>query len=230
MGDKKLKPIILEVKVLQASGGHYSQRSGPSSRQCSDRRRNRFETSSLDSINNSPSEMSAQNGSPVLPKSRSMATMKNCSQCVVKPIKLSYSRREVKKAQKLFIIVVFFMLCWIPLYTLNTINVFCHDCFKSKPVFDVLIILSHLNSVGSPFLYAFHMKDFREALRRLLCKCAIRQRHFRDLRRQELFSISQQHSLANNHSLAYRSRGLQHNTLEMYENTPQMTPQMTPHL
>ncbi|CAG2163129.1 unnamed protein product [Oppiella nova] len=207
-------------KVLQVSSGHYSQRSGPSSRQCSDRRKNRFETSSLDSSINSPTDIAGV--SPVLPKSRSLATLKslnhNCSQCVVKPIKLSYSKREVKKAQKLFIIVVFFMFCWIPLYTLNTIHAFCEECQVSKNVVDLMIILSHLNSVGSPFLYAFHMKDFREALRRLLCECAIRQRHFRDLRRQELFSIS----LNPNH------RRVPNNTLEMCENTPEMTPQLSP--
>ncbi|XP_054168224.1 adenosine receptor A1-like [Oppia nitens] len=210
-------------KVLQVSSGHYSQRSGPSSRQCSDRRRSRFECSSLDSIN-SPSDKSDNNSnvSPVLSKSRSLATLKslnhNCSHCIVKPIKLSYSKREVKKAQKLFIIVVFFMLCWIPLYTMNTIEAFCQQCRAPTSIVDLMIILSHLNSVGSPFLYAFHMKDFREALRRLLCECVIRQRHLRDLRRQELFTIN----------LNPYSRRIHNNTLEMYGNTPEMTPQLSP--
>ena len=105
--------------------------------------------------------------------------------------KLSYSRREVKKAQKLFFIVVFFMLCWLPLYTSNTIQAFCHHCpTPSTSWLDFLIILSHINSAGSPFLYAFHMKDFRQALRRLICKGAINKRKLRDLRREELFSIS----------------------------------------
>ena len=104
---------------------------------------------------------------------------------------LSYSRREVKKAQKLFVIVVFFMLCWLPLYTSNTIQAFCGSC-PTPPAFwlDFLIILSHANSAGSPFLYAFHLKDFRSALRRLICNGAINQRKLRDLRREEMFSIS----------------------------------------
>ncbi len=154
-----------------------------------------------------------------MPKSRSLTTLRGHNDCTcnVKPIKLSYSRREVKKAQKLFIIVVFFMLCWIPLYTSNTVQAFCSDC-KPPPsiLVDLLIILSHANSAGSPFLYAFHMKDFREALRRLFCKCAIRQQHLRDLRRQELFSIS-----------GIRARR-NANTLELFGNTPEMTPEISP--
>ena len=189
------------------------------SRKTSERRKERIETNSLESINSASDNSGV---SQVLPKSRSLMTLKNnnCNECVVKPIKLSYSKREVKKAQKLFIIVVFFMLCWIPLYTLNTIKAFCPHCESPRLLLDLFIILSHLNSVGSPFLYAFHMKDFREALRRLLCKCAIRQRHFRDLRRQELFSIS---GFPHN-------RRLLNNTLEMYSktNTPEITPELSP--
>ncbi|KAH7638193.1 7 transmembrane receptor -like protein [Dermatophagoides farinae] len=107
--------------------------------------------------------------------------------------KLNYSRREVKKAQKLFIIVLFFMICWIPLYTSNAFEAFCPQCPKlPASILDFLIILSHINSAGSPFLYAFHMKDFRQALRRLICKGAFNQRKLRDLRREELFNISVQ--------------------------------------
>lgn len=103
--------------------------------------------------------------------------------------KMSYSRREVKKAQKLFVIVVFFMLCWIPLYTSNTVLAFCNQCSPpSATLLDYLIILSHINSAGSPFLYAFHMKDFRDALHRLICKGAINKQKIRELRREELFT------------------------------------------
>lgn len=84
------------------------------------------------------------------------------------------------------------MICWLPLYTSNTIQAFCHqNCPTPSPAWlDFLIILSHINSAGSPFLYAFHMKDFRQALRRLICLGAINKRKLRDLRREELFSIS----------------------------------------
>ncbi|KAJ6216218.1 hypothetical protein RDWZM_007375 [Blomia tropicalis] len=135
--------------------------------------------------------------------------------------KLSYSRREVKKAQKLFVIVVFFMLCWLPLYTSNTVQAFCHQCpVPSATWLDFLIILSHINSAGSPFLYAFHMKDFRQALRRLVFKGAINKRKLRDLRRQEMFSISGRRRCHTTESLSMGKIDREtRSAVECYQNT-----------
>ncbi|KAG8222642.1 hypothetical protein J437_LFUL011918 [Ladona fulva] len=74
-------------------------------------------------------------------------------------------RREVKATQNLAIIVLFFILCWIPLYTINCIKAFCPDCPVEGPLTYFCIILSHLNSAVNPFLYAYHLRDFRAALR-----------------------------------------------------------------
>jgi hypothetical protein len=80
-------------------------------------------------------------------------------------------KREVKATQNLSIIVAFFMICWIPLYTINCINAFCRQCFINESVIYFGIILSHLNSALNPLLYAYHLKDFRGALLRLFtCK------------------------------------------------------------
>lgn len=76
-------------------------------------------------------------------------------------------KREVKATQNLSIIVAFFMICWIPLYTINCINAFCRECFVNETVIYFGIILSHLNSAINPLLYAYHLKDFRGALVRL---------------------------------------------------------------
>ncbi|RWS07176.1 adenosine receptor A2b-like protein [Dinothrombium tinctorium] len=137
----------------------------------------------------------------------------NSSQCTInakvspKVMKISYSRREVKKARKLAIIVVFFMICWIPLYFVNTVQAFCKRCYVAQWVMDMLIVLTHLNSAINPVLYAYHMKDFREAMHRVLCKCVLRRQGLRDIRRQELISTSNvqwrknnQTAPANNHN------------------------------
>lgn len=80
-------------------------------------------------------------------------------------------KREVKATQNLSIIVAFFMICWIPLYTINCINAFCRECFINESVIYFGIILSHLNSAINPLLYAYHLKDFRGAMYRLItCK------------------------------------------------------------
>lgn len=77
-------------------------------------------------------------------------------------------KREVKATQNLSIIVLFFVLCWFPLYTINCVQAFCPQCYVPPAVLDCCIILSHLNSAGNPLLYAYHLKDFRAALRALL--------------------------------------------------------------
>lgn len=76
---------------------------------------------------------------------------------------------EVKATQNLAIIVLFFMACWIPLYTVNCVIAFVKD-FKVNETFMLFcIILSHLNSAGNPFLYAYHLRDFRAALKNFFC-------------------------------------------------------------
>lgn len=77
-------------------------------------------------------------------------------------------KREVKATQNLSIIVLFFMICWIPLYTINCIQAFCVNCHINGTLTDFCIILSHLNSAVNPLLYAYHLRDFRAALKHLL--------------------------------------------------------------
>uniref|UniRef100_A0A1B0GIX6 G-protein coupled receptors family 1 profile domain-containing protein n=1 Tax=Lutzomyia longipalpis TaxID=7200 RepID=A0A1B0GIX6_LUTLO len=79
-------------------------------------------------------------------------------------------KREVKATQNLSIIVLFFMICWIPLYTVNCIKAFCQDCNVPPMMTFTFIILSHVNSAVNPILYAYHLRDFRAALKSLLLK------------------------------------------------------------
>ncbi|EDW14350.1 uncharacterized protein LOC6572783 isoform X2 [Drosophila mojavensis] len=79
-------------------------------------------------------------------------------------------KRDVKATQNLSIIVLFFMICWIPLYTINCIKAFCPNCYVHPKLTLFCIILSHLNSAVNPVLYAYHLKDFRLALKNLMLK------------------------------------------------------------
>ncbi|VVC95321.1 unnamed protein product [Leptidea sinapis] len=78
-------------------------------------------------------------------------------------------KREVKATQNLAIIVFFFIVCWIPLYTINAIKAFMPQLDIPNPLTYFCIIVSHLNSAINPLLYAYHLKDFRAALKGLLC-------------------------------------------------------------
>ncbi|XP_041977706.1 adenosine receptor A3 [Aricia agestis] len=78
-------------------------------------------------------------------------------------------KREVKATQNLAIIVFFFIICWIPLYTINAIKAFMPTLDIPNTLTYFCIIFSHLNSAINPLLYAYHLKDFRAALKGLIC-------------------------------------------------------------
>lgn len=78
-------------------------------------------------------------------------------------------KREVKATQNLAVIVFFFIICWIPLYTVNTIKAFMPELDIPNPLTYVCIIITHLNSAINPLLYAYHLRDFRAALKGLIC-------------------------------------------------------------
>ncbi|XP_026811509.1 adenosine receptor A2b-like [Rhopalosiphum maidis] len=87
-------------------------------------------------------------------------------------------KSEVKATQNLSIIVAFFAVCWMPLYTINCVQAFCDDCPVPASLMHGCIVLSHLNSAGNPLLYAYHLKDFRNAFKSLLlCKKSSRHRN-----------------------------------------------------
>jgi hypothetical protein len=76
-------------------------------------------------------------------------------------------RAEGKAAKSLAVIIIMFVISWLPLYTLNTVNCFSPHVKIPPEAFKFTIALSHLNSVWNPVLYAWGMSDFKEALRRL---------------------------------------------------------------
>lgn len=101
-------------------------------------------------------------------------------------------KREVKATQNLSIIVLFFVICWIPLYTTNCVKAFCNTCDVHPIVTYFFIILSHLNSAVNPILYAYHLRDFRAALKNLILRMFGRE-VARPLDTQNRQSIASQH-------------------------------------
>uniref|UniRef100_A0A8C5SGZ8 G-protein coupled receptors family 1 profile domain-containing protein n=1 Tax=Laticauda laticaudata TaxID=8630 RepID=A0A8C5SGZ8_LATLA len=79
-------------------------------------------------------------------------------------------RKEMRTATSLFIILFFFILCWLPLHVLNTIMLLCPKCCIPTQLILATIILSHANSAINPVIYVFRMRSFRDALKStLLC-------------------------------------------------------------
>jgi adenosine receptor A2a len=79
------------------------------------------------------------------------------------------SASNAKAAQSIAIIVLLFVVSWMPLYTFNTVICFCPHCPMPGPsTIKAFIVLSHCNSIWNPILYAWGMRDFRHCLGRLL--------------------------------------------------------------
>nr|XP_040054015.1 adenosine receptor A2a-like [Gasterosteus aculeatus aculeatus] len=86
-------------------------------------------------------------------------------------------QKEVHAAKSLAIIVGLFAMCWLPLHIINCFNYLCRNCGRAHIwVMNIAIILSHANSVVNPFIYAFHMLEFRETFWRILYQRILRQR------------------------------------------------------
>jgi len=76
---------------------------------------------------------------------------------------------EARAAKGIGVIVAVFVVSWLPLYTINTLLFFRRDCHVPCHLIEVCIVLSHFNSVWNPALYAWGMREFRAALRQLVC-------------------------------------------------------------
>nr|XP_039248983.1 muscarinic acetylcholine receptor M3-like [Styela clava] len=77
-------------------------------------------------------------------------------------------KKEFKAARSLATVVGLFAICWLPLHILNSITLFCPGCFQPNWLKDLAILLSHANSLVNPLLYAYKLRDFRNAFRRIL--------------------------------------------------------------
>lgn len=80
-----------------------------------------------------------------------------------------------------FIVVLLFAICWLPVHVFQLIRVFDPGYPKTKSVYVLKMIshtLSYANSIVNPFVYAFLNDGFRKAFRRTFpyvssyCPCA----------------------------------------------------------
>jgi hypothetical protein len=73
-------------------------------------------------------------------------------------------KREVNATRKIFIIVVFCILCWLPMQILNMIGTITGSHVRSEFINKSAKVLQQLSSAVDPILYAYHLKGFRRAI------------------------------------------------------------------
>lgn len=74
------------------------------------------------------------------------------------------TKRELKVTLNIFFIVIFFMICWLPLSITKSVEILCASCKISHNMILFGIVFTHFNSAVNPLLYAYHLKDFRHAI------------------------------------------------------------------
>ncbi|XP_060708690.1 adenosine receptor A1-like [Hemiscyllium ocellatum] len=77
----------------------------------------------------------------------------------------SAKRCDVHTARTLFLMMGLFCLCWLPLNLVNCLAFFCPSCCPSPWLVNLMVALSHLNSLLNPMVYALRKRDFGTALK-----------------------------------------------------------------
>ncbi|XP_022085759.1 5-hydroxytryptamine receptor 1B-like [Acanthaster planci] len=90
-------------------------------------------------------------------------------------VQLKHAAINRRTARTLGIIVVLFLVCWLPFVVMFPIKAFCNNCILGK-LYDASYWLAYLNSTLNPFLYGFSA-DFRRAFMRFFCKRCVAVAH-----------------------------------------------------
>ncbi|XP_046881507.1 adenosine receptor A1-like [Hypomesus transpacificus] len=78
-----------------------------------------------------------------------------------------YYGKELKLAKSLALVLFLFAVSWLPLNILNCITLFCPTYHKPMFLTYIAILLTHGNSAVNPIVYAFRIKKFRTAFRKI---------------------------------------------------------------
>ncbi|XP_077173084.1 somatostatin receptor type 5 [Paroedura picta] len=80
-------------------------------------------------------------------------------------------RSERKVTRMVVVIVLVFVFCWLPFYTVNIVNLvfILPEVPALVGVFSCVVILSYANSCANPFLYGFLSDNFRQSFQKALC-------------------------------------------------------------
>jgi len=118
---------------------------------------------------------------------------------------LLWSKREYRAVFTMGIIMGTFVICWLPFFISNIIQVLCNRCIPMT-WFSVLNWLGYINSFFNPLIYC-HSKEFLQAFKRIF-KCGICREGYQQTSRASLSinytpKSSTRSSFQNHHRISF---------------------------
>lgn len=81
---------------------------------------------------------------------------------------------HVKTSAVIFLNVLLFLVCWLPLYILDTINIFDETFTANIHIINALLVLRCFRCAINPLLYSYHIPEVKTSIndihRWLRCK------------------------------------------------------------
>lgn len=82
----------------------------------------------------------------------------------------SRRRKSERKVTRMVVVVVaVFVLCWLPFYILNIVNLLMVLPGDFRGLYFFVVVLSYANSCANPILYGFLSDNFKRGFRKALC-------------------------------------------------------------
>uniref|UniRef100_A0A674BI97 Somatostatin receptor type 5-like n=1 Tax=Salmo trutta TaxID=8032 RepID=A0A674BI97_SALTR len=83
----------------------------------------------------------------------------------------SQRRKSERKITRMVVVVVaVFVLCWLPFYVLNIVNLLILLPGEFRGLYYFVVVLSYANSCANPIIYGFLSDNFKRGFRKALCR------------------------------------------------------------
>ncbi|XP_060946288.1 somatostatin receptor type 5-like [Limanda limanda] len=85
---------------------------------------------------------------------------------------LTKRRKSERKVTRMVVVIVLvFVLCWLPFFTANLVNLvyIIPETNSYATVYFFLVILTYVNSCANPILYGFLSDNFKQSFQKVLC-------------------------------------------------------------